>query len=124
MIKILDGFPRIVFLETMISMFMSFVDNLTSPLMIGESKKKVQTGLKIISSRYQKKHTWECCRTHVLLSRMKNGTKMSHFGFELQNHTTIKIVQFGEVFFAFVILKWNSRFRPTFWKEQKRAKLS
>ena len=41
MIKILDGFPRIVFLlETMISMFMSFVDNLTSPLMIGESKKK------------------------------------------------------------------------------------
>ena len=54
---------------------------------------------------------------------MKNGTKMSHFGFELQNHTTIKIVQFGEVFFAFVILKWNSRFRPTFWKEQKRAKL-
>ena len=65
MIKILDGFPRIVFLETMISMFMSFVDNLTSPLMIGESKKKVQTGLKIISSRYQKKHTWECCGTHV-----------------------------------------------------------
>ena len=26
---------------------------------------------------------------------MKNGTKMSHFGFELQNHRTIKIVQFG-----------------------------
>ena len=64
---------------------------------------------------------------------MKNGTKMSHFGFELQNHRTIKIVQFGcckgglfrICYFEMECLLTNPRLEPTlsffqpklFWKQ-------